>query len=108
MITNHSKSYVVIKKRLKAFYRFIVIPQARPSYELGNIQDIVDNRLRKKYNASSMCKVAKIAMACVQIDGIKRPTMDDVCNDLKDAIRIESNKESLVTTICDISKVQER
>ena len=98
MITNHSKSYVVIEKRFKPFYKFIVIPQVRPSYELGNIQEIVDKRLRNKYNASSICKVTAIAMACVQIDGIKRPTMDDVCNDLKDAIRMESNNESLVTS----------
>ena len=108
MIRNHSKSYVVIEKQLKAFYKFIVIPQARPSYELGNIQEIVDKRLRNKYNVSSICKVAEIAMACVQIDGVKRPTMDNVCNDLKDAIKMESTNESSVMTIRDISKVQER
>ena len=38
-------------------------------------------------------KVVEIAMACVQLEGIKRATVYTICNDLDEAL-IESNSES--------------
>jgi hypothetical protein len=34
-------------------------------------------------------KVAEIAMACAQIEGWKRPSMDEVCRELGEALRLE-------------------
>ena len=62
----------------------------KPYYEQGEIEKIVDKRLGNEYNVSSIWKVAEIAMACVQYDGSIRPTMNIVCSELLDAIRLES------------------
>ena len=43
------------------------------------------------YNSSSVWKVAEIAMACTQFQGGKRPTMDEVCNELSQALRLETS-----------------
>ena len=43
---------------------------------------------------SFMWKVAEIAMERVQHKGIKRPTMYNVCNDLCEAIIMESNHKA--------------
>ena len=62
----------------------------KPYYEQGEIEKIVDKRLGNEYNVSSIWKVAEIAMACVQYEGSIRPTMNIVCSELTDAIRLES------------------
>ena len=58
------------------------------------IEEVVDERLKDEYNLSSMWKVAELAMACVQHEGIKRPTMYNVCNELREAIIMESNHKA--------------
>ena len=58
------------------------------------IQEVVDERLKDEYNLSSMWKVVEIAMECVEREGIKRPTMYQVCNVLREAMIMESNHES--------------
>ena len=67
--------------------------QVKPSYENGTIEEVVDERLHNEYNMSSIWKVVEIAMACVQIEAGKRPTMVDICNDLTEAIRMGENYE---------------
>ena len=62
----------------------------KPYYEQGEIEKVVDKRLGNEYNVSSIWKVAEIAMACVDYEGIKRPTMNVVCNELMEALRLES------------------
>ena len=62
----------------------------KPYYEQGEIEKIVDKRLGNEYNVSSIWKVAEIAMACVKYQGRTRPTMNIVCGELMDAIRLES------------------
>ena len=61
----------------------------KPYYEQGEIEKVVDKRLGNEYNVSSIWKVAEIAMACVQYEGSIRPTMNIVCSELMDAIRLE-------------------
>ena len=74
--------------------------QARPYYEKGAIEEIVDHEIGSNYNVSSIWKVAEIGMACAQYEGRKRPTMDEVCNELTEALRLEisSNVISPTTT----------
>ena len=62
------------------------------------IQEVVDDRLKDEYNLSSVWKVAEVAMACVQRDGINRPTMYTVCNELREAIKIEDQWRSFFLT----------
>ena len=77
-----------------------LLSQARPYYENGAIEEIVDHKFGRNYNASSIWKVAEIAMACAQFKGRKRPTMNEVCNELAEALRLEisSNIISPITT----------
>jgi hypothetical protein len=65
--------------------------QVMPHYEQGMILRVVDKRLGRDYNESSIWKVAEIAVACVQYNGSLRPTMIDVCDELKEALRLESD-----------------
>ena len=77
----------------------------RPSYERGVIEEVVDKRLENEYNVSSVWKVVEIAMACVQLEGIKRPTMYSICNDLDEALRIESNSEGSAMNTEEVSSI---
>jgi hypothetical protein len=38
-----------------------------------------------------MRKVAEIAMRCVESEGQKRPSMDEVCGELSEALRLETS-----------------
>ena len=77
----------------------------RSSYEQGAIEEVVDNRLENEYNVSSVWKVVEIAMACVHSQGKKRPTMYTICNDLDEALRIESNYESSAMNTEEVSSI---
>jgi hypothetical protein len=66
--------------------------QVRPYYERGAIEEIVDAKMGD-YNVSSMWRVAEVAMACTQSEGRHRPTMNQVCNDLLEALRLEVGSE---------------
>ena len=68
--------------------------QARPYYNQGAIGEIVDQDMGN-YNISSIWKVAEIAMACVQFEGRTRPTMNEVCNELSEALRLETSSQTI-------------
>ena len=72
--------------------------QAKPYYEKGAIEEIVDRKIGGNYNASSIWKVAEIAMACTQFKGRKRPTMNEVCNELAEALRLEISSNTISPT----------
>ena len=65
------------------------------------IEKVVDKRFENEYKMSSPWKV----MACVEFEGIKRPTMDSVWNDLGEAIRMESNYETMPMTTHEVSLI---
>ena len=64
------------------------------------MEEILDHQIGRNYNVSSIWKVTEIAMACAEYEGRKRPTMDEVCYELAEALRLEvsSNTISLMTT----------
>ena len=65
--------------------------QVRPYYNHGAMEEIVDRDMGH-YNISSIWKVAEIAMACVQFEGRTRPTMNEVCHELSEALRLETTQ----------------
>ena len=69
------------------------------------IQEVVDDRLKDEYNLSSVWKVAEVAMACVQRDGINRPTMYTVCSELREAIKIETASDASPMTTGEVSSI---
>ena len=75
-----------------------MLSQARHYYEKGAIEKIVDHKFGNNYNVSSIWKVAEIAMKCAQYEGTKRPTMEEVCNDLAEALRLEISCNTISPT----------
>ena len=59
------------------------------------IEEVIDGRLQNKYNVSSIWKVAEIAMACIEMNAKRRPTMATICNELAEAIILGEGYESL-------------
>ncbi|PQM35086.1 putative LRR receptor-like serine/threonine-protein kinase [Prunus yedoensis var. nudiflora] len=51
--------------------------------------DIVDPRLEGNFNTNSVWKAVEIAMACVSVNAIKRPSMSQVVVDLKECLATE-------------------
>ncbi|MCO5578018.1 hypothetical protein L7F22_031856 [Adiantum nelumboides] len=65
-----------------------------PFIERGSLKELVDVSMEEKYNASSMWQVIEVGMACVQDSGDQRPSMSDVCLELKEANRIEEESST--------------
>jgi hypothetical protein len=65
--------------------------QVKPHYDQGAIGRVIDKRLGDEYNVSSVWMVAEVAMACVHYEGSSRPTMIEVTDQLKEALRLESD-----------------
>ncbi|CAB4272462.1 unnamed protein product [Prunus armeniaca] len=55
----------------------------------GDIKSIVDPRLEGNFNTNSVWKAVEIAMACVSINAIKRPSMSQVVVDLRECLATE-------------------
>ncbi|PQQ17168.1 putative LRR receptor-like serine/threonine-protein kinase [Prunus yedoensis var. nudiflora] len=55
----------------------------------GDINNIVDPRLEGNFNTNSVWKAVEIAMACVSINSIKRPSMSQVVVDLRECLATE-------------------
>ena len=72
--------------------------KARPYYEKEAIEEIVDYQIGGNSNVSSIWKVVEIAMACAQYEGRKRPTMDKVCYELAEALRLEMSPNIISPT----------
>ncbi|KAF2323500.1 hypothetical protein GH714_035792 [Hevea brasiliensis] len=66
---------------------FIGIHQRiRPIIERGDIQSIVDPRLRGEFDANSAWKVVEIAFACVSNTATQRPDMSHVLAELQECL----------------------
>ena len=63
----------------------------------GEITNIVDEEIGN-YRESSVFKVADIAMECVRYRGRTQPTMNQVCNDLEQALGLETTGSPISPT----------
>ncbi|KAH7297417.1 hypothetical protein KP509_26G068900 [Ceratopteris richardii] len=70
-----------------------IVQWAKPHIDRGNLSSIIDPRLSHDWNASCVWKVIDIALACVDPDRKKRPTMNEVKLELQSALsmKLESN-----------------
>lgn len=66
-----------------------IIQWTTPLIERGDIQRIVDLRLRGQFNMNSAWKAVEIAMSCVKASSGERPDMSGVLSDLKDCMNLE-------------------
>eukprot|EP00253_Pinus_taeda_P015558 PITA_15558 len=61
----------------------------------GKIIDVIDKRLCGGYDMKSVSNVAKIAMRCLQALPSRRPTASEVVAELKEAIKVEEDKDGI-------------
>eukprot|EP00253_Pinus_taeda_P018112 PITA_18112 len=61
----------------------------------GKIIDVIDKRLCGGYDMKSVSNVAKIAMRCLQALPSRRPTVSEVVAELKEAIKVEEDKDCI-------------
>ncbi|KAM6548605.1 hypothetical protein CsatB_020281 [Cannabis sativa] len=68
-------------------------------YENGEIQSVVDPRLRGNFQLNSTWKAMELATNCVHLNSIERPTMNQVVVELKEclALEITPEKDNLFT-----------
>lgn len=62
---------------------------ARKSYENGELDKIIDERIKEHIKPRVLTKVSDIAYQCLQETTEKRPTIDEVTLQLKEAIKIQ-------------------
>ncbi|KAG7568444.1 Protein kinase-like domain superfamily [Arabidopsis thaliana x Arabidopsis arenosa] len=58
----------------------------------GDIESIVDPRLNRDYEPTSVWKALEIAMSCVNPSSEKRPTMSQVSNELKQCLTLDNSR----------------
>lgn len=67
--------------------------QATPFVEMdaipGQIEEIIDRRLGGNYNLESVTRVAKIAIRCVKAEPFYRPSVSEVVEELREAMKLE-------------------
>ncbi|KAJ3695087.1 hypothetical protein LUZ60_000464 [Juncus effusus] len=64
----------------------------------GDIERIVDSRMRGQYDINSVWKVTTLAEKCTERSSLQRPTMNMVVADLKESLQLEISTEGNRTT----------
>uniref|UniRef100_A0A8R7REH7 Protein kinase domain-containing protein n=2 Tax=Triticum urartu TaxID=4572 RepID=A0A8R7REH7_TRIUA len=58
----------------------------------GNIEGVVDERMRGGYDVNGVWKVADIALKCTAQASVQRPTMTDVVAQLQECVELENGR----------------
>uniref|UniRef100_A0A0D3BTZ8 Protein kinase domain-containing protein n=1 Tax=Brassica oleracea var. oleracea TaxID=109376 RepID=A0A0D3BTZ8_BRAOL len=59
----------------------------------GDIENVVDPRLNREYEPTSVWKALEIAISCVNSSSEKRPNMSQVINELKECLTLENSRQ---------------
>ena len=59
----------------------------------GDIENVVDPRLNREYEPTSVWKALEIAILCVNPSSEKRPNMSQVINELKECLTLENSRQ---------------
>ncbi|KAL0721908.1 hypothetical protein Bca4012_036507 [Brassica carinata] len=59
----------------------------------GDIENVVDPRLNREYEPTSVWKALEIALSCVNPSSEKRPNMSQVTNELKECLTLENSRQ---------------
>lgn len=60
--------------------------------QAGDLHEIVDPRLQSDYSVESMWKVVEVAMTSVEPKGGHRPDMQEVVQELREAVAMEEQR----------------
>lgn len=64
----------------------------------GNIEDVIDARMKGEYDVNSVWRTADVASNCTERASIQRPTMADVVMQLKEGSALEASRERSVNS----------
>ena len=70
-----------------------ILDWVNPLIERGDVRNIVDPRLEREFNTSSIWKAIEIAMSCIPSYAIQRPDMSHVLAELKECLALEMAHE---------------
>ncbi|XP_024005534.1 probable LRR receptor-like serine/threonine-protein kinase At4g29180 isoform X1 [Eutrema salsugineum] len=70
-----------------------VVHFVEPFIDFGDIDGVVDARLRGDFSSNSAWKFVEVAMSCVRDRGTNRPTMNQIVSDLKQCLAAELGRE---------------
>ncbi|KAF3783576.1 putative serine/threonine-protein kinase [Nymphaea thermarum] len=70
---------------------FHIVEWAKSKIVRGDIESIIDPRIKGQHKMNSMWKVADIALACTARRSIERPNMHNILKDLKEAMEMETD-----------------
>ena len=66
-----------------------ILEWAIPIVERGDIQSIVDPRLRQEFNTNSVWKAVEIALSCISTIAAERPDISNILMELKECLSLE-------------------
>ena len=69
--------------------RYHISQWVRDLMKTGDIESIVDQRLRGNFDLSSAWKAVEIAMTCLSMDSTERPDMKEVVRELSECLGLE-------------------
>ncbi|VVB11129.1 unnamed protein product [Arabis nemorensis] len=72
-----------------------VVHFVEPFFEIGELDGVVDPRLRGDFSSDSAWKFVEVAMSCVRDRGANRPTMNQIVSELKHCLAAELAREPL-------------
>jgi serine/threonine protein kinase len=70
-----------------------IVRLVKENLDKGNIEDVIDSRLKGEYDMNSVWKVVELAMMCTREKSTQRPTMADVVIHLKDCVQMEEHRQ---------------
>ncbi|KAF3776603.1 Receptor-like protein kinase 5 [Nymphaea thermarum] len=70
--------------------QFHIVEWATSKIVRGDIESIIDPRIKGQHKINSVWKVADIALACTARRSIERPNMHNILKDLNEAMEIET------------------
>lgn len=66
-----------------------IIEWTRSTLADWGIEGVVDERLHGNFNMDSVRRVVEVALACVSENSARRPTMNQILNDLNESLAIQ-------------------
>ncbi|KAL2651406.1 hypothetical protein R1flu_019534 [Riccia fluitans] len=70
-----------------------IIHWARKLFQNGDMEGLVDHRLKSNYSMSAMGRLVELAISCVDQFGRNRPTMSEIVGGITEIMQMESSSE---------------
>lgn len=84
---------IIIDKSSSSIYHNHISQWVMHLMETGDIKSIVDQRLRENFDLSSAWKAVEIAMQCLSLKSVKRPSMKEVVTELSQCLALEKARK---------------